>query len=55
MVTIERIGTDVCALSGKEAEGVYCSFEDGSFTNVFLSWRSLKQLLNLKCKQEAKE
>ena len=54
MVTIDRVGTDVCALSGKESEGVYCTFEDQSFSG-FLSWRSLKQLLNLKSKQEAKE
>lgn len=53
MVTISKIGTDVDALSGKEAEGVYCSFKDGSFDG-FLSWRSLKQLLNLKEKQEKK-
>lgn len=54
MVTIEKLGTDVDALSGKEAEGVYCTFEDQSFSG-FLSWKSLKQLLNLKSKQEAKE
>ena len=31
MVTIEKTGTDVCALTGKQGEGVYCKFTDGSF------------------------
>lgn len=47
MVTIERIGTDVCALTGKEGEGVYCCFADNSFRG-FLLWKSLQQLLKLK-------
>jgi hypothetical protein len=46
MVTIEKIGKDVCALTGKEGEGVYCKFADGSFQG-FLVWKSLQQLLNL--------
>lgn len=52
MVTIERIGTDVVSLTGKESDGVWCSFSDGSIANSFLSWKSLKQLLNLKQKQQ---
>ena len=51
MVTIEKIGTDVCALSGKQGEGVYCAFADGSFRG-FLVWKSLQQLLNLKQAQQ---
>ena len=31
MVTIEKTGTDVCALTGKQGEGVYCKFADGFF------------------------
>ena len=54
MVTIERIGTDTCALSGKESEGVYCKFVDGSFSG-FLSWKSLRQLLNMKSNQKPVE
>jgi hypothetical protein len=50
MVTIEKIGTDVCALSGKQSEGVYCKFADGSFQG-FLTWKSLQQLLSLKQSQ----
>jgi hypothetical protein len=47
MVTIEKTGTDVCALTGKQGEGVYCEFADGSF-HGFLLWKSLRQLLSLK-------
>jgi len=51
MLTIQRAGTDVDALTQKEAEGVYCTFEDGSFSG-FLSWRSLRMLLNMRQQQE---
>lgn len=51
MVTIEKIGTDVCALTGKQGDGVYCEFKDGSFRG-FLVWKSLQQLLNLKQAQK---
>jgi hypothetical protein len=51
MVTIEKIGTDVCALTGKQGEGVYCEFTDGSFRG-FLVWKSLQQLLSLKQTQQ---
>lgn len=47
MVSIEKTGKAKCSLTGKESEGVFCSFADGSFKG-FLSWRSLKMLLNLK-------
>ena len=46
MVTITSIGKDKCALSGKEAAGVYCQFDNDLFSG-FLSWRSLKQLSQL--------
>ena len=51
MVTIERIGTDTCALTAKQGEGVYCQFADGSF-HGFLLWKSLRQLLSLKQAQQ---
>jgi hypothetical protein len=51
MVTIERMGSDVCALTGREGEGVFCAFADGSFKG-FLCWKSLKQLLSLRQRQE---
>lgn len=52
MVTIESTGKGKCSLSGKECDGVRVTFADGSLRNVFLSWRSLQQLVKLKCKQE---
>jgi len=51
MVTIEKTGTDECALTGKQGEGVYCEFTDGSFRG-FLLWKSLRQLLSLKQAQQ---
>ena len=54
MVTIEKTGTDVCALTGKQAEGVYCKFLDGSFEG-FLGWKSLRQLLQMKVNQKPTE
>lgn len=54
MVTIEKTGTDMCALTGKQGEGVYCKFADGSF-HGFLLWKSLRQLLSLKQTQRPKK
>ncbi len=51
MVTIEKTGTDVCALTGKQGEGVYCRFADNSF-HGFLLWKSLRQLLSMKQAQQ---
>jgi len=36
------------AMNGKEGECVVCSFGDGSFQRVQISWNSLKQLVKLK-------
>ena len=54
MVTIKELKKDKCSLSGKACDGVVVDFTDGSFKNIFLSWRSLKQLLELKEKQPKK-
>lgn len=53
MVEILKTGTGKCSLSGKECDGVWVSFKDGSIVNVFLSWNALKQLVLLKDKQGA--
>lgn len=53
MVTIERVGNGVDALTQKEAEGVHCKFVDGSFKG-FLSWKSLRMLLTMRQQQEHK-
>ena len=50
MVEILKVGKEACSLSGKQADGVWVTFKDGSFTNVFLSWRALRQLIALKSK-----
>lgn len=52
MVEILKSGKGKCSWSGKECEGVYVSFKDGSFTNVFLSWDALKKLVKLKSQQK---
>jgi hypothetical protein len=48
MVTIHSTRKGKCSLSGKDCEGVVASFEDGTFTEVFVSWQSLRQLVELR-------
>ncbi|QDT45203.1 hypothetical protein Pan241w_53220 [Gimesia alba] len=48
MVTIESTGKGKCSLSGKECHGIHVKFAEGSPQKVFLSWRSLQQLVKLK-------
>ena len=50
MVTIDKVGSGVDALTQKEAEGVHCQFVDGSFKG-FLSWKSLRMLLTMRQQQ----
>ena len=52
MVTITGVGHQPCELSGKEAEGVFCTFTDGADFSGFLSWASLKQLVIMHAKQK---
>ncbi|MCI0459843.1 MAG: hypothetical protein L0Z62_23075 [Gemmataceae bacterium] len=47
-ITIHATSTGVCALSGREAEGLTVTFEDGTLQNTFLSWKSFRQLAALK-------
>lgn len=54
MVEIIKTGKGKCSLSGKDCEGVYVSFKDGTLTNVFLSWNALKQLVRLRVNQDKK-
>ena len=49
-----RFGHGVDALSGKEGDGLTVSFDDATVTQSFLSWKSFKQLLALKTKQQEK-
>lgn len=53
-VTIHKIGTVTCALSGKDGDGLIVSF--GEFKNASLSWKSFRQLAAMRCpKTETKE
>ncbi len=47
-ITIHATGRGVCALTGREADGLTVTFEDGTLQKTFLSWKSLKQLASLK-------
>ena len=52
-LTIHAIENGKCALTGKEAEGVRVTFDDGSFTDVFLSHKAFQKIYGMKLKQEA--
>jgi hypothetical protein len=51
-ITIHAIGTGLCALTGREADGLTVTFDDASLQNTFLSWKSFKQLAALKFAQK---
>lgn len=51
-VTIHSMGTGLCALTNKEADGVTVTFDDQTVSQQFLSWKALKQLLALKVPRE---
>jgi hypothetical protein len=48
-VTVHKLGTVSCALSGKETDGLVATF--GDFKQTPLSWRSFKSLLKMKFHQ----
>ena len=50
-VTIHGAGTAPCSLTGKDADGLTVTFDDGTVKEVFLSWKSFRQLLALKSSQ----
>ena len=50
-ITIHSTGIGSCALTGKEADGLTVTFEDGTIKDAFLSWKAFRQLLNLKAGQ----
>jgi hypothetical protein len=51
-VTFHHAGSGLCSLTGKESDGVSISFEDGTVTNQFLSWKAFRQLLAMKFSRE---
>ena len=50
-IIIHSTGIGSCALTGKEADGLTLTFEDGTIKDAFLSWKAFRQLLNLKTGQ----
>ncbi len=50
-IIIHSAGIGSCALTGKEADGLTVTFEDGTIKDAFLSWKAFRQLLNLKTGQ----
>lgn len=50
-ITIHSTGIGSCALTGKEADGLSVTFDDGTIKDSFLSWKAFRQLLNLKAGQ----
>ena len=54
MIKIHSTKKGKCSLSGKDCEGVVASFDDRTFVEVFLSWQSLRQLVELKTRSESK-
>src|SRR4051812_14013755 len=53
-LTIHGTGTGPCALTGKECDGLTVTFDDGTVTNSFLSWKAFRQLLGMKAGQTPK-
>jgi hypothetical protein len=54
-VTIHHAGSGTCSLTGKEADGIAVTFEDGTVQNQFLSWKAFRQLLAMKISREKPE
>lgn len=56
IIAIHRVGEGTCSFSGKQGEGFWCSFGNGSIRNQFLTFASFKKLLNFQypCKEKDK-
>lgn len=50
-ITIHSSGSAICSLSGKEADGLTVTFDDGTVTEQHLSWKSFRQLVAMKTAQ----
>ncbi len=53
-LTIHGVGSGPCALTGKEADGLIVSFDDGTLQEGLLSFKALLQLLKMKFAQAGK-
>ena len=47
-VTIHHAGSGQCSLTGKEGDGIAITFDDGTVSNQFLTWKAFRQLLAMK-------
>lgn len=47
-IEVLSTGTGLCALTQKEGDGLTVTFEDGTVTEQFLSWKGLKQILGMR-------
>jgi hypothetical protein len=47
-ILVHDAGTGTCSLTGKEQDGLTVTFEDGTVTSQFLSWKAFRQLLAMK-------
>lgn len=54
-ISILNTGMGTCSLTGRECEGMTVSFDDGTVTGSFLSWKAFRQLLALKTKQNERK
>lgn len=54
-LTIFGTGAGTCSLTGKDSvDGLTVTFEDGTVKDAFVSWKSFRQLLQLKSSQAGK-
>ncbi len=54
-LTVHDTGSNVCSLTGREADGLSVSFDDGTLKESFLSWKAFRQILGLKAGQPKPE
>ncbi len=53
-LTIHGTGSGTCSLTGRTGDGLTVSFQDGTVTESFLSWKGFQQLLALKAGKNGK-
>ena len=54
-LTIHSTGEGTCSLTNKEGPGLTVSFDDGTVSNSFLSWKGFQQILAMKAGQKKVE
>ena len=51
-ITIHAAGSGLCALTGREADGLTVSFDDGVVKEQHLSWKAFRQILCMRTVQQ---